>query len=135
MYTLLHCHFCIQIITNHFLLSKVSHPIHTIPGMNKCTLIIPYLMPLEVFYQTQIIILPCMYFGCFHGNQRCVASYHYFYTWGFYRKWISLVRWDHVDWIWLPGGAVCRSSLSLPNCYGRTAFIFWLIQWNHVTGL
>ncbi len=54
------------------------HSHHT---RNKCTLIIPYPMPLEVFYQTQIIILPCMYFGCFHGNQRCVASCHYLYTW------------------------------------------------------
>ncbi len=33
MNTLLHCHFCIQIITHHFLLSKVSRPIHTIPGI------------------------------------------------------------------------------------------------------
>ncbi len=31
----------------------------------KYTLIIPYLMPLEVFYQTHIIILPCMYFWLF----------------------------------------------------------------------
>ncbi len=38
------------------------HSHHT---QNKCTLIIPYLMPLEVFYQTQIIILPCMYFWLF----------------------------------------------------------------------
>ncbi len=58
-------------------LTPYSH--HT---RNKCTLIIPYLMPLEVFYQTQIIILSCMYFGCFHGNQHCVAACHYFYTWG-----------------------------------------------------
>ncbi len=38
------------------------HSHHT---MNKCTLIIPYVMPLEVFYQTQIIILPCIYVWLF----------------------------------------------------------------------
>ncbi len=39
------------------------HSHHT---RNKCTFIIPYLMPLEVLkYQTQIIILPCMYFWLF----------------------------------------------------------------------
>ncbi len=61
--TLLHCHFCIQIITDHFMLSKIA-PLsyHT---KNKCTLIIPYRMSLEVFYQTQIIILPCMSFWLF----------------------------------------------------------------------
>ncbi len=57
----------------------------------------------------------------------------------------------HIDWTWLPGGAACRLDLvtrwhcmwigygyiggavcgpflSLPNCYGQTAFIFWPIQ-------
>ncbi len=53
-------HFCIQMITHHFMLSKVSRSIHTIPGINA-----PYLIPLEVFYQTQIIILSCMYFWLF----------------------------------------------------------------------
>ncbi len=77
--TLLHCHFCIQMITHPSLPAEQGLMPHT---KNKCTLIITYLMPLEVFYQTQIIILSCMYFGCFHGNQHCVASYHYFYTWG-----------------------------------------------------
>ncbi len=64
MSTLLYCHFRIQIITDHFMLSKVSHPIHTIPGIN-AHLLYPMLFPLEVFYQTQIIILPCMYFWLF----------------------------------------------------------------------
>ncbi len=77
-----------------------SHSHHT---RNKCTLINPYLMPLEVFYQTQIIILPCMYFGCFHGNQRCVASYNYFYTWGVLQEVdiISTVRPYHLTSDWL----------------------------------
>ncbi len=41
-----------------------------------------------------MIILSCMYFGCFHGNQRCVASCHYFYTWGVLQEVdvISMVR-------------------------------------------
>ncbi len=67
------------------------HSHHT---RNKCTLIILYLMPLEVFYQTQIIILPCTYFCCFHGNQRCVVSCHYFYIWGVLQEVdiISMVR-------------------------------------------
>ncbi len=41
MNRLLHCHFCIQIITEQGL---TPHSHHT---RNKCTLIIPYLMPLE----------------------------------------------------------------------------------------
>ncbi len=93
MNTLLLCHFCIQIITDHFLLSKVSP--HT---RNKCTLIIPYLMPLEVFYLTQIIILPCMYFWLFPWQPTlCSILPLFLYLGGFYRKWISLVWWDLIN--------------------------------------
>ncbi len=41
MNTLLHYHFCLQIITDRFLLIKVSHPIHTIPEIN-AHLLYPY---------------------------------------------------------------------------------------------
>ncbi len=42
--------------------SLTPHSHHT---PNKCWLIIPYLIPVEVFYQPQIIILSCMYFWLF----------------------------------------------------------------------
>ncbi len=73
------------------------HSHHT---RNKCSLMILYLMPLEVFYTHKLLYCPVCIFGCFHGNQRCVTSYHYFYTWGFYRKWISLVWWDPIHYQW-----------------------------------
>ncbi len=54
---------------------------HSHHSRNKCTLIIPFLMPLEVFYQTQFIILSCMYFWLFPWQPTlCAASCHYFYT-------------------------------------------------------
>ncbi len=80
MNTLLHCHFCIQIITDHFLLSKVSLPIHTIPGIN-AHLLYPILYPWKYSIRHKLLYCPVCIFGCFHGNQRCVASCHYFYTW------------------------------------------------------
>ncbi len=71
----------------HFLLTKVSSPlppIPTIPWIN--TLIsadtLSYSSWKCSIYQSQIIILSCKYFSCFHGNQYCVAFCHYFYTWG-----------------------------------------------------
>ncbi len=54
--TLLHCHFCIQILTHHFLLCKVSH--HTI---NKCRLIIPYLISLPSFVSTYRLFKAAMF--------------------------------------------------------------------------
>ncbi len=81
MNTLVHCHFCIEIITDHFLLSMVSCPIHTIPGIN-AHLLYPILCPWKYFIRHKLLYCPVCIFGCFHGNQRCVASYHYFYTWG-----------------------------------------------------
>ncbi len=81
MNRLLHCHFCIQIITDHFLLSKVSHPIHTILGIN-AHLLYPILCPWKYSIRHKLLYCPVCIFGCFHGNQRCVASCHYFYTWG-----------------------------------------------------
>ncbi len=81
MNTLLHCHFCIQIITDHFLLSKVSHPIHTIPGIN-AHLLYPILCPWKYSIIHKLLYCAVCIFGCFHGNQCCVASYHYFYNWG-----------------------------------------------------
>ncbi len=81
MNTLLHCHFCIQIITDHFLLSKVSRPIHTIPGMN-AYLLYPILCPGKYSIRHKLLYCPVCIFGCLHGNQCCVASYHYFYTLG-----------------------------------------------------
>ncbi len=81
MNTLLHCHFCIQIITDHFLLNQVSHPIHNIPGIN-AHLLYPILCPRKYSIRRKLLYCPVCIFCCFHGNQRCVASYHYFYTWG-----------------------------------------------------
>ncbi len=79
--TLLLCHFCIQIITDHSLQSKVSHPIHTIPAIN-AHLLYPILCPWKYSIRHKLLYCPVCIFGCFHGNHRCVASYHYFYTWG-----------------------------------------------------
>ncbi len=79
--TLLHCHFCVQIITDHFLLNKVSHPIHIIPGIN-AHLLYPMLCPWKYSIRHKLLYCPVYMFGCFHGNQYCVASCHYFYTWG-----------------------------------------------------
>ncbi len=79
MNTLLHCHFCKQLITDHFLLSKVSHHIYTIPGIN-AHLLYPILCPWKYSIRHKLYCPVCI-FGCFHGNQRCLASYHYFYTW------------------------------------------------------
>ncbi len=71
------------------------HSHHT---RNKCTLIILYLMPLEVFYQTQIIILSCMYFLLFPWQPTlCSILPLFLYLGGFYRKWISLVQWEHMS--------------------------------------
>ncbi len=81
MNTLLHCHFCIQIITDHFLLIKVSHTIHTIPGIN-AHLLYPILCLWKYSMRHKLLYCPVCFFGCFHGNQHCVASCHYFYTWG-----------------------------------------------------
>ncbi len=61
MNTLLQCHFCIQIIINDLLLSKVSGPIHTIPGINT-HLLYPILCPWKYSIR---LILPCMYFWLF----------------------------------------------------------------------
>ncbi len=80
MNTLLHCHFCIQIITDHFVLSKVSHPIHTIPI--NAPLLYPILCPWKYSIRHKLLYCPVCIFACFHSNQRCVASYHYFYTCG-----------------------------------------------------
>ncbi len=81
MTTLLHCHFCIQIITDHFLLIKVSHPIHTIPGIN-AHLLYHILCSWKYSIKQKLLYCPVCIFGCFHGNEICVASWHYFYTWG-----------------------------------------------------
>ncbi len=81
MNTLLHCHFCMQIIPDHFLLIKVSHPIHTIPGINS-HLLYPILCPWKYSIRHKLLYCPVCMFGCFHGNQCYVASCHYFYTWG-----------------------------------------------------
>ncbi len=81
MNTLLHCHFCIQIITHHFMLSKVSRPIHTIPGIN-AHLLHPILCPWKYSIRHKLLYCPICIFGCFHGNHHCVVSCHYFYTWG-----------------------------------------------------
>ncbi len=53
--------------TNHNLSLPADQGLtpHSHHTRNNCTLIIPYLMPLEVFYQTQIIVLPSMYFWLF----------------------------------------------------------------------
>ncbi len=66
-------HFCIQIITDHFLLSKVSHPIHTIPGIN-AQLLYPILCPWKYSIRHKLLYCSVRIFGCFHGNQCCVAS-------------------------------------------------------------
>ncbi len=81
MTTLLHCHFCIQMITHHFLPSKVSRPIHTIPAINAHLLYL-LLCPWKYSVKHKLLNGPVCIFGYFHGNQRCVASCHYFYTWG-----------------------------------------------------
>ncbi len=90
--TLLHCHFCIQIITHHFLLSKVSRPIHTKPGINAHLYAI--LCPWKYSIRHKLLYCPVCIFGCFHDNQCCVASSHYFYTWGVLQEMdiISTVR-------------------------------------------
>ncbi len=98
MNTLLHCHYCIQIITNHLQLSKVTRPIHTIPGIN-AHLLYPILCLWKYSIIHKLLYYPLCIFGYFHGNQCCVASCHYFYTWGFYRKWKSLVWWDPCNYI------------------------------------
>ncbi len=51
------------------------------PGIN-AHLLHSYLMPLEVFYQTQIIIMPCMYFWLFPWQPTLCSICYYFYTWG-----------------------------------------------------
>ncbi len=62
--TLLHCHFCIQIITDHFLLSKVSCPIHTIPGIN-AHLLYPILCPWKYSIRHKLLYCPRMYLWLF----------------------------------------------------------------------
>ncbi len=91
--TFLHYQFCIQLITDHFLLSKFSHLIHTIPGIN-AHILSPILCPWKYSIRRKLLYCPVCIFGCFHGNQRCVASYHYFYTWWVQQKVdiISMVR-------------------------------------------
>ncbi len=54
---------------------QVLTPIHTIPGIN-AHLLYPILCPWK--YSISHVCI----FGCFHGNQHCVASCHYSYTWG-----------------------------------------------------
>ncbi len=56
---------CLYTNHNRSLSAKQGLTPHSHHTWNKCTLIIPFLMPLDVFYQTQIIILPCMYFWLF----------------------------------------------------------------------
>ncbi len=90
--TLLDCHFCIQIIAHHFLPSKVPLPPYSCHSMNKCTLIIPYLIPLEVFHQPQIIILSVMYFGLFPWEPMLYNILPLFLYLG--RKWVPWVQWD-----------------------------------------
>ncbi len=110
MNTLLHCHFCIQIITDQFLLSKVSHPIHTISRIN-AHLLYPILCPWKYSITHKLLYCPVCIFDCFHDNQHCVASCHYFYTWGvlqevdiistvrpygqkcFFSRWSKFPRW------------------------------------------
>ncbi len=81
MNTLLYCHFCIQMITHHFLLSKVSRPIHTIPGIN-AHLLYPILCSWKYSIRHKLLYCPVCFFDYFHGNQHCVASCYYFYTLG-----------------------------------------------------
>ncbi len=64
MNTLLHCHFCIQIITDHFLLIKVSQPIHTIPGIN-AHLLYPILCPWKYSIRHKLLYCPVCIFWLF----------------------------------------------------------------------
>ncbi len=110
---ILHCHFCIQIITDHLLLSKVSHPIHTIPGING-HLLYPILYPWKYSIRHKLLYCPVCILG-FHGNQRCIASYHYFYTWGVLQEVdiISTVRpYGQVNNLWVCG---CKDTVSVTN--------------------
>ncbi len=50
--------------------------------MNKYTLIISFLITLEVFCHHKLLYCPVSILGCFHGNQCCVDFFNYFYTWG-----------------------------------------------------
>ncbi len=78
--TLLHCHFCIQIIARHFLLTKVSPNINTIPWINT-HLLYPILFLCEYSISHKLLYCPVCIFWCFPGNQHCIISCHYFYTW------------------------------------------------------
>ncbi len=71
-------------------LTLLSH--HT---RNKCTLIIPYLMPLELFYQTQIIILPCMYFWLFPWQPTLCSILLLFLYLGVLQE-VDIISTDHI---------------------------------------
>ncbi len=58
--TLLHCHFCIQIITNNFLQSKVSHPI---PGIN-AHLLYPIVCPWKYSIRHTLLYCPVCIVYC-----------------------------------------------------------------------
>ncbi len=77
--TLLLCHLCIQIITHHFLLNKVSHPVHTIQGIN-AHLLYPILCPRKYSIRHKLLYCPVCILGCCYGNQCCEASCRYFYA-------------------------------------------------------
>ncbi len=64
MNTLLLCHFCIQIINDPFLLSKVSHPIHTIPEIN-AHLLYPILCPWKYSIRDKLLYCPVCIFWLF----------------------------------------------------------------------
>ncbi len=59
--------------TNHNR-SLPAKPIHT-------HLLYPILCTWKYSIRHKLLYCPRCIFGCFHGNQRCVASCHYFYTW------------------------------------------------------
>ncbi len=86
MKTLLHCHCCIQIITHHFLLSKVSPPIHTLLWIN-ADLLYPILCPWKYSISHKLLYCPVRILSCFHGNQHYIASCY-----------IMLVMTDNGEW-------------------------------------
>ncbi len=52
-----------------------------IPGIN-AHLLYPILCPWKYSIRHKLLYCPVCIFGCFHVNQHCVASCHYFYTSG-----------------------------------------------------
>ncbi len=108
--------------TNHnpsFPAEQGLAPIHTIPGINA-----HLLYPWKYSIRHKLLYSSACIFGCFHGNQCCEVSCHYFYIGGILQEVdiISTVRPYRFS-----SPVVCHSPLSIISKCPSYPIIIYLV--------